>query len=558
MANKTIFKTNMRGVPQADTVTSHGTPAYLHEDRHALAQLAATGCFNDTFYTKAEDQLSTLIQLAMAVDPEFLAKTAVYARQSGYMKDMPAVLMAFLAAHGQHEQGTEKQGQSSALFRKAFPRVINNGKMLRVFVQVLRSGTVNGRCFNLSANTVVRKCINELLNSASLPKLFNWSVGNDPTLGDVIRMTRPKANSPERAALFQHLLNNTRTEEGVARTYYKGKVRYEHDQSMLPEIVQQYEAFKRDTSLAVPNVDFRLVEGLGLTAEQWKETARNASWHETRMNLNKYQRHGVFTGMFVDTLDEEMVNMLAARLVNPELIKKANVFPYQLMAAYRHATDIPFELREALQDAMEIAIANVPSFNTMTYVAVDHSWSMQCSVTGYRAGSTSKVRCVDVASLVGAAILRNNKRAEVLPFNTHVTDIDLNPRDTVLTNADKLANKCGGGTSCSAPLRLLNERNAKGDLVIFVSDNESWFDSLGPNRGDNPAQEEEWRKYKHRNPNARIVCIDIDPKPHCQVKQRPSVLNVGGFSDAVFDVISGFMESDSVDHWVDVIASTKL
>ena len=541
----------MRGVPQADTVTSHGTPAYLHDIHHSLAQLAATGCFNDTFYTKAEDQLDTLIELATAVDSEFLAKTAVYARQKGYMKDMPAVLMAFLAARGKSEHGTKDQGKSAYLFRKAFPQVINTGKMLRVFVQVLRSGTIDGRCFNLSANTVVRKCINDLLNSVSLPKLFNWSVGNDPSLGDVIRMTRPKANTPERAALFQHLLKNTRVEEGMTRTYFKGEVLYEHSLAFLPEIVQHYEAFKIDTSQAVPNVDFRLVEGLGLTAEQWKETARNASWTETRMNLNKYQRHGVFE-------DKEMIEILATRLANPELIKKANAFPYQLMTAYRFAADIPHKVSESLQDAMEVAVANVPKFDTTVYVAVDHSWSMQQAVTGQRAGSTSKVRCVDVASLMGAAILRNNKQATLLPFNTQVSDIKVNPRDTVLTNADKLAERCGGGTSCSAPLRLLNEQNAKGNLVIFVSDNESWLDSRGPNRGDNPAQEEEWRKYKHRNPGAKLVCIDIVPERHCQVKQRQDVLNVGGFSDNVFNVIAGFMESDSNDHWVDVIKSTNL
>jgi 60 kDa SS-A/Ro ribonucleoprotein len=363
-------------------------------------------------------------------------------------------------------------------------------------------------------------------------------------------MTRPKANTPERAALFQHLLKNTRVEEGLTKTYFKGEVRYEHSLTSLPEIVQQYEAFKRDTSQAVPDVDFRLVEGLGLTAEQWKETARNASWTETRMNLNKYQRHGVFD-------DKEMVASIATRIANPKLIKEANAFPYQLMTAYRFATDIPYEVKESLQDAMEIAIANVPKFDTTVYVAVDHSWSMQGAVTGRRDGSTSKVRCVDVASLMGASILRNNKQATLLPFNTHVSDIEVNPRDTVLTNADKLAKMCGGGTCCSAPLRLLNEKNAKGNLVIFVSDNESWFDSLGPNKGDNPVQEEEWRKYKHRNPGAKIVCIDIVPERHCQVKQRQDVLNVGGFSDKVFDVIAGFMESDSADHWVDVIASTN-
>lgn len=550
MANKNVFKTEMRGVPVANTTTSHGTPAYKHDSEHALAQLAATGCFNDTFYASGEDQLREL-DLVSNVSSEFLAKTAVYARGKAFMKDMPVFLMACLASRGASEHGTSKQGESAALFRKVFPKVINNGKMLRNFAQILRSGVVsNGRVFNLSANTVVRKCINEFLNSVNLSTLFRWSVGNDPTLGDVIRMTRPRPNTEERAALFQYLLNNTRFEENKGKTYFKGGVLYEHDHENLPEVVRQYEAFKKDKSLPMPSVDFRMLEGLGLSPEQWKTTAWNASWTETRMNLNKYNRHGVFD-------DAKLVEALVNRLIDPDLIKKSGVFPYQLMAAYKHATDVPLVLREALQDAMEIATENVPQFNSKVHVCIDHSYSMSSSITGNRYGSTSKMRCVDVAALITAVILRNNKGSQVLPFNTRVNKVNLNPRDTVLTNADILARMCNGGTACSAPLEFLNQNNDQGDLVVFVSDNESWFDSRGYN-DCGPAQEEQWRLYKHRNPKAKLVCVDLVPNTHCQVKQRTDVLNIGGFSDTVFEVIAGFMESNSSDHWVDVIKSVEL
>lgn len=555
MVNKNIFKSKRHKTPVADALTSHGTPAYAHEDYHALAQLACTGCFNDTFYTTAEMQVDELLKVASGVDSLFLAKTAVYSHKFGYMKDMPAVLLAILASRTRNEQGTKDEGKSAALFRTIFPQVITSGKMLRNFVKVMRSDVIYGRTFNLSANTVVKKCINNLLNSVSFEKLFNWSVGNDLPLGAVIRMTRPKPESEERAALFQYLLNNTYKEDGSLKTYYKGKVLYNHSYESLPDVVKQYENFKNlanHEETVLPKVDFRLLEGLGLSKRQWVETALNASWTETRMNLNKYQRHGVFE-------DKEVVKKLAQRLADPILIKKANVFPYQLLTTYINTSDIPFELREALQDAMEIAIANVPAFDTNVYVCIDHSASMRNPVTGYRHGSTTSVRCVDVAALMGAAVLRNNRHAQLLPFNTRVNDLGLNPRDTVVTNSQKITAKLGGGTACSAPLKQLNKSHAKGDLVIFVSDNESWFDARGWNSTqDNSIQQEEWQAYKRRNPKAKIVCIDITPNIHTQVKQRRDVLNIGGFSDAVFSVIKSFYDSKSEDHWLDVINSVNL
>src|SRR5947207_7524728 len=125
---------------------------------------------------------------------------------------------------------------------------------------------------------------------------------------------------------------------------------------------------------------------------------------------------------------------------------------------------------------MESAIANVPSIEGRVVVCPDVSGSMHSPVTGHRRGSTTSVRCVDVAALVAASVLRKNQSATVLPFEHGVVPLDLNSRDSVMTNAGKLASIGGGGTNCSAPVRLLNRKKAKADLVIFISDNESWVD----------------------------------------------------------------------------------
>ena len=74
------------------------------------------------------------------------------------------------------------------------------------------------------------------------------------------------------------------------------------------------------------------------------------------MNLNTFARHGVFD------VDGHGRARSPRRLRDPEAIAQARVFPYQLMAAYTMTGDGRCRrvVRDALQDAMELAIANVP------------------------------------------------------------------------------------------------------------------------------------------------------------------------------------------------------
>jgi 60 kDa SS-A/Ro ribonucleoprotein len=69
----------------------------------------------------------------------------------------------------------------------------------------------------------------------------------------------------------------------------------------------------------------------------------------------------------------------------------------------------------------------------------------------------------------------------------------------------------------------------------------------------------EWDKIKSRNPNAKLVCIDITPNTTTQAHDRDDVLNVGGFSDQVFEVISLFLEKgNNKDLWVKSVESISL
>jgi 60 kDa SS-A/Ro ribonucleoprotein len=181
---------------------------------------------------------------------------------------------------------------------------------------------------------------------------------------------------------------------------------------------------------------------------------------------------------------------------------------------------------------------------------------MRSPVTGRRQGATTSVQCMDVAALFASAVLRRNPAAEVLPFEQAVVELRLSSRDSVMTNAERLASVGGGGTCVSAPLALLNAREAKGDLVLVVSDNESWVDA-GAGRGT--ATLIEWGAFRARNPRAKLVLIDLQPAGTTQAGDREDILNIGGFSDRVFEVVAQFASGRLVgDHWVGVIESVEL
>lgn len=78
---------------------------------------------------------------------------------------------------------------------------------------------------------------------------------------------------------------------------------------------------------------------------------------------------------------------------------------------------------------------------------------MSCPVTGYRGrGGTTNLRCVDVAALFAASILRRNPNSVVVPFDTRAYDVRIDPSDSILSLSERPAKYGGGGTDCSIPL----------------------------------------------------------------------------------------------------------
>ena len=502
MANKGLFASAVaKLLPQTDALNREAAPAYAYGPEAKLAQLAATGTLADSFYATAEQHLAEALEAAHGCDPLFVAKAAVYARQAGAMKDMPALLAAYLTV------------AEPDLAVRVFGRVVDTGRMLRTYVQIVRSGQVGRK----SLGSRPKRLVTQWLERASIRDLMAAATGTSPSLADIVRMVHPKPADAGRRAFYGWLIGKP------------------YDTAALPPEIASFEAWKRDTARPLPPVPFEWLTAHPLTAAQWGELAGRMGWQALRINLNTLARNGAFG---VAGVTETVASRLA--------IPGKGVLPYQLLVALRSVGEgVPLAVQAALETALEASLAKVPQVAGNVVVCPDVSGSMSSPATGYRKGASSTVRCIDVAALVAAAMLRTNRHARVLPFAVGVVDVRLDPNARLAVNAAKLAAVGGGGTNVSAPLALLNKERVAVDLVVIVSDNESWVDATG--KGMSTQTMREWERLKNRNRNARLICIDIQPHGTAQAAGRADILNVGGFSDAVFDTVARFAAGQTRD-----------
>ncbi len=455
MANKSLFASLTSRLPRANTVNEAGGRAYKLEPKHALAQVAATGTFGNAFYSTAETQLDEVLKLIDEVDDnQYLAKLALYAREKAFMKDMPAALLVALSV------------RDTELMHRVFDRVVDNGRVLRTVFQMIRSGRFKSNTAKNKAgpgrvglSSSVQRAFQRWLNTASVGKLLSASIGNDPSLRDILRMARPTPKDNARRAMFGWL-----TGKAVEKWAPAGG-------DDLPTEVQSLIAYRNSESEeaqaliagGLDNVRWDLLSDAAKGPKVWAALARKMGPQALRMNLNTLLRHGVFNVAFHSVKvaggernfrgakDDTMVDYVADRIADEREIRASKQFPYQYFAAYLNADEnVPQKIKTALHKAAEIACGNVPELPGPVVIGLDTSGSMSSAVMGNRGrGATSKMRCIDVAALFAAAILRRNPDSVVIPFDTSAYDAKIDPNDSILSIAERLAKYGGGGTDCS-------------------------------------------------------------------------------------------------------------
>lgn len=335
-----------------------------------LATYAMTGVLGGTFVANANarDDVARIAELAAAVSPELVAKTALVARAHGRSPELAAVLVASLAA------------RDVSLMERVFARVVDDGRTLRTFCDVVRSGCLGRRSFG----SAPKRALRGWFASRSPESIFRQSFGRSPSMSDVIKMVRPPPRNDKGEA------------DAVREALYGYLVGKNVEARLLPPLARAFDAFAQRRG-PVPDLPLEMLTALPLRAAHWTELASKMTFSQLTVHLGTLLRFGVLA-------DPAMAERIAERLADPGAIARAKALPFALVTTLRAvAAHVPSVVLAALRKAIELAWANVPAVAGGVTVLVDGSGSMLAPVIGARRAPADAIRCIDVATSIADA-----------------------------------------------------------------------------------------------------------------------------------------------------------
>ena len=517
--------------PVPDTKNLAGGRAYSLTAEEQLAKFAVTGCFGSTFYQSAEEALSSLLNILPQVSPEFLEKAISYSKNSGLMKDMPAFLLLWGV-----------RNHMSYDFRAAYADTVRNvGDILRI-TKIITSGVLGFRNFG---SRLRRLTTTALLAQKDYKLMFE--TGNSPSVKDVINLLHPKATALDTVEAFRYLTGdrsklikaNLSDTAGLVLDLNQGNINFS-------------DLSKDSKAELARNIDIRLFQNWKLNKKDWETVSQSCGFTTALFNLNTFHRNDAFS-------TQKSIANTVSNLT--EGATKTRIWPYRLFTAAKN-----MELGHPIRPYMGSILSKILEKNkekldlpSSIALCIDISSSMLSPITGSGHAKDSTVNCVDVAGIFAAMLRENCEDTAVVLFNTDAQAFKHSNKDAFQV-AEGIAKLATGGTCCEASIHHLVKNNSKAELVIMISDNESWaqfhnhnkspsWNWYGNNNTPNPIKglREAWNTYKAKVPNAKLVLLDLTPNMTTQLVDGDSVLNLAGFNSNILPLISQFAKGDITD-----------
>jgi hypothetical protein len=211
----------------------------------------------------------------------------------------------------------------------------------------------------------------------------------------------------------------------------------------------------------------------------------------------------------------EVAAELCQQLTDENAVRRSLVFPLQFLSAVEvlKQGNLPEANRvmEALNQAIDLSLANVPKFDGYTLVALDSSGSM--------VGRPQTIGSLFAATLVKAT------NADLMLFSDDARYITLNRRDTTLTAAQSIP-FISGGTNFNA---IFQRANHAYDRIVILSDMQGWVGGGAP--------VEAFAEYRKKYDVApRVYSFDLNGYGTLQFPQE-RVYCLAGWSDRVFEIM---------------------
>ena len=477
-----------------DTVNVAGGEAHQESPELEFVSLLLTSMVQDQFYRSAGDQISRLEtmvdELIASNQAYFCAQAGIYARREFGLRSITHLLAALLA----------RKVRGAAWSKDFFNAIVRRpDDMLEIMALVLRSGkNVPNALKDGFARALSR------IDGYGLAKYKGD--GKVVKMVDVINLTHPKATDDLSRLVHGRLK--------TAQTWEAG----------LSDVGQRA---KDDTE---------------------KQELKAAVWSDL-IKKNKIGYLALIRNLrnIAETApDTQTIEATVKQLTDPAAIKKSLVFPFQIHTAYdmvcgESTTRVSYQpvnprkpidpsvqraFMQALIDAAEISLGNVPKFAGETLIAMDLSGSMV-------AGAVGTSSAAKVGGLLAATIWKANPRADLMEFGSTANYTSMTMAgNSLFTIADYLSKACHGGTNFH---EIFRQAKRKYDRIIIISDCQAWEEYETPKKA--------LAQYRVRTgADPHIFSLDLCGMGTLQF-QESKVYAVAGFSDKIFDVMA-MLETD--------------
>jgi hypothetical protein len=453
--------------PRAGACNFEGAEAFVETPKLELASILLTSTLQDSFYRSADATAQRVRELVGSIpDKRFVAKAAVYARTQAGMRSVSHLVASEIAK-------TVKGKSWTAGFHD---RVVHRPDDV---IEILA-------CYRQSHGKVIpnslKKGLGRALTRFDEHQLAKYRKSRaDLSLVDVVNLVHPPAT--------EALGKLVRDELAAAETWETKLTQAGAAAAGAPELAT-------------------------LKSEAWADLirSRKLGYFALLRNLRNILADAP------DAVDEALAMLREGRL-----IRKSLVLPFRFLTALDavQATSLPRapEALAAISDAVEISLANVPSFPGRTLVALDGSASMS--------GRPLKIGALFAATLAKA----NN--ADVMLFSNDARYVTLNKRDSTLTLAKWLESQAEcAGTNFHA---IFQQADRAYDRVIILSDMQGWVGYYTP--------VETFRQWKRRQRcDPKVFSFDLHGYGTLQFPER-HIFCLAGFSDKTMETLK-LLDSD--------------
>lgn len=503
------FNTRRRNPRQ--TVNYEGAKAYQLSPKLNLYTQVCCASLQPKFYEPdVEAQLEKLRNTLKQVDPEFVLKLAVYAREKMHLRSVPLVLLVELA----------KTGYRGSLLRKATTRVIQRAdeitELLSYYALANQQNWIeqNGSTKKLrKLANAIKKGIRDAFYKFDEYQFAKYNKKNaEIRLRDALFLTHPKPRNEKEAQLFKKIANDELSTPYTWETQMSevGQQKFETEEEKQKAFKERWEKLILSRRIGI----MALVKNL--------------------RNLLKYQ------------VSEEVLKEVIGILQDEERIRKSKMFPFRFYTAYKEVSNycsndfhylpkLIQELLRALEDAALTLIDSVDILrNGKILIACDVSGSMW-----ERIAPKSIILYKDIGLVLGA-LAAKRLGAYVWLFDNKLENLtsELLKYDKVFPVVEKIDG--GGGTyGYLIPQKLCEEKIAV-DKVLIFTDMQMWGDE---------DFDYWWKKYKQEvNPEAKLYIFDLagyGTSPIDEVEK--DVWFIAGWSEEIFKVLSAIEKgSDAI------------